>query len=63
MTIKITLLKIFRNDGNIQNAVNTKKTSQDIAQQSIDYELLKQENRHLKEKVQLLERLLESYQN
>lgn len=62
MTIKINLLTIFKNDGNIQNAVNNKKTSQEITQQPIDYELLKQENEHLKEKIQLLERLLESYQ-
>lgn len=62
MTIKINLLTIFKNEGNIQNAENNKNLSQDITQQQIDYELLKQENKHLREKVQLLEKLIETYQ-
>lgn len=62
MTIKINLLTIFKNDGNIQNAVNNKNLSQDITHKLNEYELLKQENQHLKEKIQLLERLLKTYQ-
>lgn len=62
MTIKINLLTIFKNDGNIQNAVNNKNLSQDLNPTHAEFELLKQENRHLKEKVQLLEKLLETYQ-
>lgn len=51
------------NSGNIQNAVNNRGVTQTISNSSVDYELLKQENKHLKEKVELLERLLKTYQN
>lgn len=49
------------NTGNIQNAINNKGVTQSITNTGVDYELLKQENKHLKEKVELLERLVESY--
>lgn len=63
MTIKINLLTIFKNDGNIQNALNNKNLSQNLNPiSSSDYELLKLENHHLKEKIKLLERLLNTYQ-
>lgn len=57
MTIKIVLFSL-KNKGNIQNAVNNKELSQSLNQNVLEHELLKQENLHLKEKVKLLERLL-----
>lgn len=51
------------NSGNIQNAIKNKGVTQTISNSSVEYELLKQENKHLKEKVELLERLVESYKN
>lgn len=60
--IKINFFNIFHNTGNIQNAANNKGVSQTTAMNPIEFELLKQENKYLKEKIQLLELLLKSYQ-
>lgn len=51
------------NSGNIQNANSNRDVTQTISANNMDYELLKQENKHLKEKIELLERLIESYKS
>ncbi|WP_337041291.1 hypothetical protein [Emticicia sp. 17c] len=53
----------FFNTGNIQNAINNKGINQSINNSTLELELLKQENKYLKEKVELLERLLKATNN
>lgn len=48
----------FLNSGNIQTAIGNRDVNQTISNTSLEFELLKQENKHLKEKIELLERLM-----
>lgn len=48
----------LQNNGNLNNAINSKNVAQSIGQNDLQKELLIQENKHLKEKIELLERLV-----
>ncbi len=53
----------LENSGTIQNAMNSKNVNQTNGINDVENALLKQENLHLKEKIELLERLVNSYKN
>lgn len=51
----------LENTGNINNAMHSPNTNQNMNVGNHENELLKQEIRHLKDKIELYERLIESY--